>query len=58
MRLLRHGWRLLAALLRELADEGAYRRYLERGGRTHSAREWQRFSEARMRSRYARSKCC
>jgi hypothetical protein len=50
--------RLVGALLRELADESAYQRHLERSGRAHSAVEWQRFSQARLRSRYSQPKCC
>jgi hypothetical protein len=46
------------ALLRELADENAYRRHLEAHGRAHSGDEWRRFSEERMRAKYARAKCC
>jgi hypothetical protein len=58
MKRLRALGRLLAALLRELADENAYRRYLERQGCVHSAVEWRRFSEARLRAKYSRAKCC
>ena len=53
--------RLLAFLhdlLRELADENAYRRHLAAHGRTHSAEEWRRFSDERLRARYMRAKCC
>ena len=50
--------RLLMALLRELADENAYRRHLAAHGRPHSGAEWRRFSEERMRAKYARPKCC
>jgi hypothetical protein len=50
--------RLLMELLRELADESAYRRHLEWHGRVHSGEEWRRFSEERMRGKYARAKCC
>ena len=50
--------RLLMDLLRELSDENAYRRHLEWHGRTHSGEEWRRFSEEKMRARYARAKCC
>ena len=50
--------RLILALLRELADENAYRRHLESHGRKHSGEEWRRFSEERMRDKYARAKCC
>jgi hypothetical protein len=50
--------RLVLALLRELADENAYRRHLESHGRSHSAEEWRRFSEERLREKYMRAKCC
>ena len=50
--------RLAIALLRELADESAYRRHLTAHAQTHSGEEWRRFSEQRMRERYAQAKCC
>lgn len=50
--------RLLLALLRELADENAYQRHLASHGATHSGPEWRRFSEERLRAKYARAKCC
>ncbi len=50
--------RLIWNLLRELADENAYRRYLESAGCEHSAAEWRKFSEARLRAKYERPKCC
>jgi hypothetical protein len=49
---------LVMELLRELADENAYKRHLTVHGRTHSGEEWRRFSEQRMREKYARAKCC
>jgi hypothetical protein len=49
---------LILALLRELADENAYRRHLAVHGRTHSGEEWRRFSEERLRAKYQRAKCC
>jgi uncharacterized short protein YbdD (DUF466 family) len=58
MRRLRRAARLLAGLLRELSDEGAYQRHLRRHGRPHSAAEWRRFSEVRLRARYSRPRCC
>ncbi len=58
MRRLRALGRLLAGLLRELADENAYRRHLERRGCPPSAVEWRRFSEERLRAKYSRAKCC
>ena len=45
-------------ILREIADENAYARHLAHHGVTHSAAEWRRFSEHRLRAKYARAKCC
>ena len=50
--------RLVLALLRELADENAYRRHLRAHGVPHSGPEWRRFSEERLRAKYTRAKCC
>jgi hypothetical protein len=50
--------RLLLELLRELADENAYRRHLAARGCEHSADEWRRFSENRLEAKYRRTKCC
>jgi len=58
MRLLRRFGRLALGLLREIADENAYRRHLATSGREHSGAEWRRFSEERLREKYARAKCC
>jgi hypothetical protein len=49
---------LVLALLRELADENAYRRHLAAHGRTHSGQEWRKFSEERLRAKYLRARCC
>jgi hypothetical protein len=45
-------------LLRELADETAYQRHLTANGREHSPAEWRKFSDARLRAKYFRPKCC
>lgn len=58
MNLLRRLGRLVLATLREIGDENAYSRHLAAHGRQHSAGEWRRFSEERMRAKYARAKCC
>lgn len=58
MKRLRAFGNFVMALLRELADENAYRRHLEAHGREHSAEEWRRFSDSHMRMRYKRAKCC
>ena len=50
--------RFILALLRELSDENAYRRYLTMEGRAHSGAEWRKFSEQRFRAKYMRAKCC
>ena len=57
-RKLRQFGQLAMTLLRELADENAYRRHLETHGREASGKEWRRFSEERLRAKYARAKCC
>ncbi|HEX3879066.1 MAG TPA: hypothetical protein VHW24_18900 [Bryobacteraceae bacterium] len=58
MKRLRRFGELILALLREIGDENAYQRHLDAHGRTHSGAEWRRFSEERMRAKYARAKCC
>ncbi len=55
---LRRALKLLWGLLRELSDENPYQRHLEAHGRSHSGPEWRRFSEERLRSKYAQGKCC
>jgi hypothetical protein len=58
MNRLRELGRILAGLVRELADENAYRRHLAAHGRPHSAAEWRRFSEQRLAAKFTRPKCC
>jgi len=55
---MRRVFRLLLALLRELADENAYRRHLTAHGRAHSGKEWRQFSERRLHAKYSQAKCC
>jgi hypothetical protein len=50
--------RYLRDLARELSDETAYHRYLERGSLQHSAEEWRRFCDMRLRKKYQQGKCC
>jgi hypothetical protein len=45
-------------LLREIGDENAYARHLASHGTTHSAAEWQKFSDHRFRAKYQNAKCC
>jgi hypothetical protein len=49
---------VILALLRELADENAYRRHLAMYDRIHSAEEWRRFADARWKAKYSQTKCC
>jgi hypothetical protein len=49
---------LLLAILRELADESAYRRHLAAHELAPSAAEWRHFTEHRLRTKYSRAKCC
>ncbi|MBS1872631.1 MAG: hypothetical protein JSU00_05420 [Acidobacteria bacterium] len=49
---------ILGGLIGELSDESAYARHLAACGRTHSAEEWRRFSDARHGAKYTRPKCC
>jgi hypothetical protein len=58
MNALRCFGKLMLELLRELADENAYRRHLDAHGCPHSPEEWRRFSDERLRMRYAQPKCC
>lgn len=58
MRRLRSFGRIVMGLLRELGDENAYQRHLSAHGRAHSAEEWRRFSQQRLRARFERPKCC
>jgi hypothetical protein len=55
---MKHLARLMLRILRELADENAYERHLAVHGRRPSAEEWRRFSEDRLRAKFARAKCC
>ena len=55
---MKHLWRIVLGILRELSDENAYQRHLSAHGRTHSKEEWHRFSEWRLKAKYERAKCC
>lgn len=51
-------FRVILSILREIGDENAYARHLAAHGRPHSGEEWRRFSEARLKQKYQRAKCC
>ena len=48
----------LVGLARELSDEAAYRRYLERAGCKPSSEAWRTFIDRRHRRKYQNAKCC
>lgn len=48
----------LLTLLREIADENAYKRHLTAHGRAHSPEEWRRFLDERLARKFAQGKCC
>ena len=58
MRVLRKLGRILIGILREIGDESAYKRHLATHRCQHSGAEWRKFSEERMRQKYANAKCC
>lgn len=58
MKRLREFGRIVMAILRELSDENAYARHLAAQGCAHSAEEYRRFAECRMKGKYMRAKCC
>lgn len=55
---IRRAAELFLALLRELADESAYQRYLKARGVGPSPDEWRHFSDARLAARFGQPKCC
>jgi hypothetical protein len=50
--------RWILALARELSDEAAYQRHLERTGQPASPEAWRRFIDQRHRRKYQNAKCC
>jgi hypothetical protein len=50
--------RFTLELLRELSDERAYQRHLCAHECVHSAEEWRKFSDHRLKAKYSRAKCC
>lgn len=58
MRQVRRVIDLMVLLARELADEGGYRRYLERSGKHHSPAVWRGYIDGRQRAKFGKPKCC
>jgi hypothetical protein len=50
--------RYIRDLFLELSDQSAYRRHLASTGRAHSGAEWRRFTDEKLRAKYARARCC
>jgi hypothetical protein len=46
------------ALVWELSDEAAYRRFLAAAGREPSQDAWRAFTDQRYRRKYQNAKCC
>lgn len=51
-------WSIVVGILREISDESAYQRHLDRHGREHTGQEYRRFAECRLRQKYQRARCC
>ncbi len=51
-------WRTILAILRELADENAYRRHLVAHGGVNTPEEYRRFQTEHFKAKYQRAKCC
>lgn len=49
---------LLLAILREISDEAPYQRFLRDNNLRHSAQQWRRFTDCRLKAKYARARCC
>jgi len=49
---------IIVDVLRGLADEDAYARYLAHRGCANTPAEWRRFCEQRLRAKYERGRCC
>ena len=58
LRLVAYGLRVVRGLFSELSDQRAYAQHLQTHGRTHSAAEWRRFSDERLKAKFGRPKCC
>jgi len=58
MRRLRELRRVVLGILRELADERAYARYLAWHGVEPSTAAWRRFAEERLQAKYGGPRCC
>jgi hypothetical protein len=50
--------RYVRELIRELSDQGAYQRYLQRSGQAPSPAAWKQFADHRYRRKYSNAKCC
>jgi hypothetical protein len=58
MSMFRKFGRTILAILRELADENAYGRYLKAQGCLNSPEVYRRFQSEHFKAKYQRAKCC
>lgn len=58
MKILQNGWSNLLAMLREIFDEAAYARFLNRGGMVASSESYEAFRREFEESKMRRPKCC
>jgi hypothetical protein len=52
------GWRILVAMLREIFDEAAYARFLDRAGMASSTEAYLAFRREFDEAKVRRPKCC
>jgi len=52
------GWHILVAMLREIFDEAAYARFLNRAGMVSSSAAYAAFSREFEEAKVRRPKCC
>jgi hypothetical protein len=58
MRRIISGWRILVAMLREIFDEAAYARFLNRAGVASSSAAYAAFRREFEEAKVRRAKCC
>ncbi|MEO8096715.1 MAG: hypothetical protein ABI811_03375 [Acidobacteriota bacterium] len=58
MSYLRNLAKIVRGILDELADQNAYRRFLDAHGRTHSPEAWRQFQDEHWQAKSRRGRCC
>ena len=49
---------IVRGILNELADQNAYRRFLDTHGQTHSPQAWRQFQDEHWQAKSRRGRCC